>query len=147
SPHDTKVNLVDSGCTTSKPIMVTMSGVFSLTAPSTFSGTYTIPTFEHCGPLTVALNQLIPGPGNTFTATFVPQGSALPATTTTTTQSLLPSSLGVQTQGSLNVNVGGHPFTVPLGHNVQAPLPPVPAPPPGAPSSGLSGLLGLLIGG
>ena len=48
SPHGTDVNLAGPGCTTSKPVTVTMSGVFSLTAPSTFSGTYTIPTFEHC---------------------------------------------------------------------------------------------------
>ena len=152
APHGTDVNLVGSGCTTSKPITVTMSGVFSLTAPSTFRGIYTIPTFEHCGALTVGLNQLIPGPGNTFNATFVPQGGALPTTTTTTSPSLLPASLGVQSQGSVNVNVGGNESTLPLGHDVQVPLPPVPAPTtpaPGSPSSGsgLGGLLGLLFGG
>jgi hypothetical protein len=78
SPHGTDVNLAGSGCTTSKPITVTMSGAFSLTAPSTFSGTYTIPTFEHCGALTIGLNQLIPGPGNTLSATFAPQGRRPP---------------------------------------------------------------------
>jgi hypothetical protein len=149
SPHGTDANLVGSGCTTSKPVTVTMSGVFSLTAPSTFSGAYTIPTFEHCGALTIGLNQLIPGPGNTFSATFVPQGGALPTTTTTTTPSPLASSPGVQAQGPLNG--GGQQSAMPLDHSVQVPLPPVPAPPPppGSPSSGSGsgGLLGLLFGG
>jgi hypothetical protein len=152
SPHGTNVNLVGSGCTTSKPITVTMSGAFSLTAPSSFTGVYTIPTFEHCGALTVGLNQLIPGPGNTFNATFVPSGGAFPTTTTTSPPSLLPPSLGVSSQGSLNLNVGGHQANLPLNHGVQVPLPAVPAPSaptPGSPSSGsgLGGLLGLLIGG
>ncbi len=66
------VNLVGDSCTTEKPIVVTMSGTASLTKKSTFKGTFTIPNLKNCGALTVALNQLIPGPGNTFTATAYP---------------------------------------------------------------------------
>ncbi len=63
------VNLVGNSCTTSKPVSVTMSGTAHLGGTSHFSGTFTIPDFKSCGLATVALNQLIPGPGNTFTAT------------------------------------------------------------------------------
>jgi hypothetical protein len=63
------VNLVGNSCTTAKPISVTMSGIANLGGTSTFSGTFTIPNFKTCGALTTVLNQLIPGPGNTFTAT------------------------------------------------------------------------------
>jgi hypothetical protein len=67
------VNLVGDSCTTSKPVTVTMSGTASLTAASTFRGTYTIPPLKDCGATTVALNQLVPGPGNTFTAVASPK--------------------------------------------------------------------------
>jgi hypothetical protein len=67
------LNLVGNSCTTSTPVTVTMSGVASLTAPSTFSGTYTIPPLAHCGLATTALNLVVPGPGNTFTAVATPQ--------------------------------------------------------------------------
>jgi len=63
------VNLVGNSCTTEKPISVTMSGIASLGGKSKFTGTFTIPNFKTCGALTTVLNQLIPGPGNTFTAT------------------------------------------------------------------------------
>jgi len=66
------VNLVGDKCTTESPITVTMSGIASFTKPSTFKGTFTIPKFKTCGLATVALNQLIPGPGNTFSATAKP---------------------------------------------------------------------------
>jgi hypothetical protein len=66
------VNLVGNSCTTETPISVTMSGVASFTKPSTFKGIFTIPNFKTCGLATVVLNQLIPGPGNTFTATAKP---------------------------------------------------------------------------
>jgi hypothetical protein len=66
------VNLVGDQCTTEKPIVVTMTGVASLTKKSTFTGSFTIPNFKTCGALTIALNQLIPGPGNTFSATAYP---------------------------------------------------------------------------
>ncbi len=46
-----------------------MRGVANIGAPATFSGTYTIPKLKDCGLVTPALNLLIPGPGNTFSAT------------------------------------------------------------------------------
>src|SRR5262249_36145950 len=66
------VSLVGDSCTTASPIVVTMSGIAHLDKPSTFKGTFTIPNFKTCGLLTAVLNQLIPGPGNTFTATARP---------------------------------------------------------------------------
>jgi hypothetical protein len=66
------VNLVGKTCTTEKPIVVTMTGIAHLDKPSTFKGTFTIPKFKTCGALTAVLNQLIPGPGNTFAATATP---------------------------------------------------------------------------
>jgi hypothetical protein len=67
------VNLVGSSCKTSIPVKVTMAGKASLTASSTFKGTYTIPPLAGCGLLTPVLNQLVPGPGNTFTAVASPK--------------------------------------------------------------------------
>lgn len=67
------VNLVGDSCVTTNPVKVTMSGSASLDASSTFRGSYTIPPFERCGALTVALNQLVPGPGNTFVAVASPK--------------------------------------------------------------------------
>ena len=66
------VNLVGNHCTTATPVSVTMSGIAHLGAASTFSGTFTIPDFKSCGAATAGLNLLIPGPGNTFTATTSP---------------------------------------------------------------------------
>lgn len=67
------VNLVGNACKTSAPVKVTMSGTASLTAASTFKGTYTIPPLANCGLLTTVLNQLVPGPGNTFSAVASPK--------------------------------------------------------------------------
>lgn len=66
------VNLVGNSCVTSTPVSVTMRGVADLTSPATFSGIYTIPPLKTCGALTAALNLVIPGPGNTFTAKATP---------------------------------------------------------------------------
>ena len=66
------VNLVGDHCATSKPVKVAMSGVANIGAPATFSGPYTIPKLANCGALTTALNLVIPGPGNTFTAQATP---------------------------------------------------------------------------
>jgi hypothetical protein len=66
------VNLVGDSCKTSTPVSVTMNGTANLTGSSTFSGTYTIPPLANCGALTTALNAVIAGPGNTFTATAYP---------------------------------------------------------------------------
>jgi hypothetical protein len=67
------VNLSTPRCTTVTPITVTMSGPFSLTGASTFTGEFTIPRFKDCGLATTALNLLAPGDGNTFTATASPR--------------------------------------------------------------------------
>jgi hypothetical protein len=66
------INLVGSSCRTSQPVTVTMAGKASLSGSSTFSSTYTIPPLQTCGLATPVLNLLVPGPGNTFTATFAP---------------------------------------------------------------------------
>ncbi len=64
------MNLVGNNCGTSQPVSVTFSGTFSLTAKSTFSGTYTIPPFAHCGLATLLINLTLPGPGNTISLTL-----------------------------------------------------------------------------
>jgi hypothetical protein len=66
------VNLVGDNCTTSKPVSVTMRGTANISQPATFSGLFTVPPLQNCGAATIALNQLIPGPGNTFTAHATP---------------------------------------------------------------------------
>jgi hypothetical protein len=66
------VNLVGDQCTTETPIVVTMAGKANLTKKSTFKGTFTIPNFKTCSLMTDVLNQLVPGPGNTFSATATP---------------------------------------------------------------------------
>lgn len=68
-----KLNLVGSHCQTAKPITLTMSGPVDLANPSRFSGEFTIPKFKDCGLLTFAINLIIPGDGNTFTATATPK--------------------------------------------------------------------------
>jgi len=65
------VNLVGNSCTTSTPVHVTMTG--SLKPPLKFSGTYTIPPLKTCGASTPALNLVVPGPGNQFSATATPK--------------------------------------------------------------------------
>ncbi len=67
-----KQNLVGNGCQTVAPVNVTMSGIAHLGAPSVFKGTFSIPEFAGCQGFENVLNQLIPGPGNTFTATAKP---------------------------------------------------------------------------
>jgi hypothetical protein len=49
-----------------------MKGTFSFDQPGAFTGVYEIPPFADCELITPALNVLIPGPGNTFTAKFKP---------------------------------------------------------------------------
>ena len=66
------VNLVGNSCTTASPVSVTMSGTAHLGSASTFKGTFTIPDFANCEALTSVLNEEIPGPGNTFSATAKP---------------------------------------------------------------------------
>jgi hypothetical protein len=71
-PLGLPVNLVGNSCGTSTPVTVTFSGVFSFSGPSTFTGSYTIPPLSDCGPLTPALNLVVPGAGNQFSASFAP---------------------------------------------------------------------------
>lgn len=67
------VNLVGNKCTTEKPVTTTLGGNVDLVGKTTFSGTYTLPKFKNCGfGVTQVLNAIIPGPGNTFAATFYP---------------------------------------------------------------------------
>lgn len=73
TPLGLPLNLVGDNCRTTTPISVTMTGTFDLAAGTTLSGEYAIPTFENCGPLTPILNLLVPGDGNTFSATAKPR--------------------------------------------------------------------------
>lgn len=73
-PLGLPVNLVGNNCGTSKPVSVTFSGKFSFSGTSSFSSDYTIPELQTCGPLTPALNLVIPGPNNVFSAKFAPVG-------------------------------------------------------------------------
>jgi hypothetical protein len=66
------VNLVGSSCHTSSPISLSLGGKANLTTGSTLTGSYAIPPFADCALATSSLNLLIPGPGNTFRATFAP---------------------------------------------------------------------------
>jgi hypothetical protein len=84
------VNLVGNSCTTSTPVSVTMQGTANLAGSSTFSGTYTIPPLQNCGLLTTALNLVIPGPGNTFTATAYPPPVPASITSQPTDQTVAP---------------------------------------------------------
>jgi hypothetical protein len=69
----TTVNLVGDQCVTATPVVVTMSGTASFGTPSVFSGEFTLPQLKNCGAGTTALNLVLPGPGNTFTATATPK--------------------------------------------------------------------------
>ena len=75
------LNVVGDSCTTSQPVSVTMQGIANLTGASTFAGTYTIPPLTSCGLATTALNLVVPGPGNTFSATVQPPPLAPSITT------------------------------------------------------------------
>jgi len=67
------INLVGTSCVTSTPVSVTMKTATTFSGPvAPFTGVYTIPPLKTCGASTAALNQVIPGPGNTFTATASP---------------------------------------------------------------------------
>jgi len=66
------INLVGNSCTTASPVSVTMKGTAHLGSASTFAGSFTMPNFTNCGVMTTVINQEIPGPGNTFSATATP---------------------------------------------------------------------------
>jgi len=62
---------VGSSCETS-PATITVSSQagFNVLNGGTLSGTYTIPTFAHCGLATLLINLTLPGPGNTISLTL-----------------------------------------------------------------------------
>lgn len=66
------INLVGKKCQTREAITLNMSGPVDLVNGSTFSGEFSIPKFKDCGLLTLPLNLIIPGGGNTFTSTASP---------------------------------------------------------------------------
>jgi hypothetical protein len=70
-PAGLPINLVGNNCQTATPISITFGGKVNFSG-STFTSTYTIPNFQNCSLPTSAINLLIPGPGNTFTAKFSP---------------------------------------------------------------------------
>lgn len=72
TPTGTSLNLVGAHCATSSPISLTFAGTLDLFGPSTVTGSYTIPSLSHCELLTPALDAVLSGSGNTFTATMTP---------------------------------------------------------------------------
>jgi hypothetical protein len=69
----TTTNLVGDTCKTATPVSVTMSGPAGL-GGGNFSGTFTLPNLQGCGLVqTAALNLVLPGPGNTFSASATPK--------------------------------------------------------------------------
>ena len=141
APAGTSVNLVGDRCTTAKPITVSMGGKADLAAGSTFSGTYTIPPFTRCGALTPLLNLLIPGPGNTFTATFVPKGSPLPSPPAEPSPPVAPAGVTSHASVHVGVQVGDQQSEGSTGMQIEL-LPPLGQP---LTPSNDSGLLGLLL--
>jgi hypothetical protein len=63
------INLVPSGCRTSRSTKLTLrnTSAVDIFQPITTQGTYTIPSFTHCGVLTPLLTLLLSGPNNTMT--------------------------------------------------------------------------------
>ena len=71
-PLGLPINVVGNQCATALPITLPIRGPINLGGSSTFTGIYTIPFFSHCELNTLLVNSLIPGPDNTFAATFSP---------------------------------------------------------------------------
>lgn len=65
-------NIVGNSCRGTQPIDVSMAGPVNLTGSQTFTADYTLPKLQDCGFSTPLLNLIVPGDGNTFTATFAP---------------------------------------------------------------------------
>jgi hypothetical protein len=62
---------VGPSCETSPAtITVASEAGFNVLNGGTLSGTYTIPTFSHCGLATLLINLTLPGPGNTISLTL-----------------------------------------------------------------------------
>lgn len=68
------LNLVPSGCKTKSPTTATLSNTtpIDIVNGETVSGTYTIPSFTHCGLTTPLLTQLLSGPNNVMTLNLKP---------------------------------------------------------------------------
>jgi hypothetical protein len=132
TPHGSDVNIVGDDCKTEKPITVRLGGTADLEHPSTFSGTFAIPEFEDCRFFEAAINQLIPGPGNTFSATFAPEGQAPPPPPEPQPAPAPAPPPAASSQGGLDVTVGPQQLEVPL----DAQLPPLPNPLAGGGGSG-----------
>lgn len=64
------LNLVGHTCRTSTPITIQSTVQIDLENPMQLEAEFEIPEFENCGLATPVLNQMIPGPGNTFSATL-----------------------------------------------------------------------------
>jgi hypothetical protein len=66
------INLVPSGCKTrtSTTAVLTNTTPIDIFNGTTVSGTYTLPSFTHCGLTTVLLTQLLSGPNNVMTLTL-----------------------------------------------------------------------------
>jgi hypothetical protein len=62
------VNMVGDSCVTG-PITVTLQGLAQPGMLANLTGKFTIPKLKTCGTLTGLLNSLLPGSGNTFSAT------------------------------------------------------------------------------
>lgn len=71
-PLGLPLNLVGDNCQTGESITIDSSGVFNPDEPAEISAEFEIPQFQSCGLITPIINLLIPGPGNTFTATLTP---------------------------------------------------------------------------
>lgn len=72
-----RLNLVGRSCKGKSPIEVSMTGTIDLAdlnAPQTFQADYTLPKLKNCGLGTGLINLIVPGGGNTFTASFAPAG-------------------------------------------------------------------------
>jgi hypothetical protein len=66
------INLVPSGCRTRGTTSATLTNTtpIDLFNGTTVSGTYTVPSFTHCGLTTPLLTQLLSGPNNVLTLTL-----------------------------------------------------------------------------
>jgi len=120
TPQGTDVNLVGDRCKTSEPITISLGGTVDLEHGSTFSGVFTIPDFESCQGFELALNELIPGPGNTFSATFAPEGGATPPPPEPAPPPPSPPPAPL-VQGGLEIQIGPQTITTPP---IEIPAPP-----------------------
>jgi hypothetical protein len=128
-PHGTDQNIVGDKCKTETPITIRLGGVAALDKPSSFSGTFTIPEFADCQLFEVLINQLIPGPGNTFTATFAPEGQTPPPPPPAEPAPAPAPPPAAEVKGGLNFQVGDQVIeTPPLDLTLPPLAPPAPAP-------------------